>query len=57
MKVNRVIETETNCFKIGDQIHISHYTATCQEVTSIAAIFLLDQYLDKPMVMNERSRR
>lgn len=52
MKVNRVIETETNCFKIGDQIHVSHYTATCQEVTSIAAIFLLDQYLDKPMVMN-----
>ena len=52
MKVNRVIETETNCFKIGDQIHVGHYTATCQEITSIAAIFLLDQYLDKPMEMN-----
>ena len=43
MKVNRVIETETNCFKIGDQIHVGHYTATCQEITQIAAIFLLDQ--------------
>lgn len=52
MKVNRVIETETNCFKIGDQIHVGHYTATCQEITQIAAIFLLDQYLDKPMAMN-----
>ena len=52
MKVNRVIETETNCFKIGDQIHVGHYTATCQEITQITAIFLLDQYLDKPMEMN-----
>jgi len=52
MKVKRTIELETNDIQIGDQIHVSHYTATCQEVTSIAAIFLLDQYLDKPMVMN-----
>lgn len=55
MKVNRVIETETNCFKIGDQIHVGHYTATCQEVTSIAAIFLLDQYLDWPLPMNKKN--
>ena len=52
MKVKRTIELETNDIHVGDRIHVSHYTATCQEVTSIAAIFLLDQYLDKPMVMN-----
>ena len=52
MKVGRMSEIETNDIRIGDQIHVSHYTATCQEITSIAAIFLLDQYLDKPMVMN-----
>lgn len=52
MKVERMMEIETNDIRIGDQIHVSHYTATCQEITSIAAIFLLDQYLDKPMVMN-----
>lgn len=55
MKVNRVIETETNCFKIGDQIHVGHYTTTCQEVTSIAAIFLLDQYLDEAYPMNRKN--
>lgn len=52
MKVGRMSEIETNDIRIGDQIHVSNYTATCQEITSIAAIFLLDQYLDKPMVMN-----
>jgi len=52
MKVKRTIELETNDIQIGDQICVSHYTATCQEITSIAAIFLLDQYLDKPMAMN-----
>lgn len=54
MKVERMMEIETNDIRIGDQIHVSHYTATCQEITSIAAIFLLDQYLDKPMVMNRK---
>ena len=52
MKLERMTEIETNDIQIGDQIHVSHYTATCQEITSIAAIFLLDQYLDKPMAMN-----
>lgn len=52
MKLERMSEIETNDIRIGDQIHVGHYTATCQEITSIAAIFLLDQYLDKPMVMN-----
>ena len=52
MKLERMVEIETNDIRIGDQIHVGHYTATCQEITSIAAIFLLDQYLDKPMEMN-----
>ena len=52
MKLERMSEIETNDIQIGDQIRVGHYTATCQEITSIAAIFLLDQYLDKPMVMN-----
>ena len=52
MKLERMSEIETNDIRIGDRIHVSHYTATCQEITSIEAIFLLDQYLDKPMAMN-----
>ena len=52
MKLERMTEIETNDIRIGDRIHVSHYTATCQEITSLAAIFLLDQYLDEPMVMN-----
>lgn len=52
MKLERMSEIETNDIRIGDRIHVSHYTATCQEITSLAAIFLLDQYLDKPMEMN-----
>ena len=52
MKLERMSEIETNDIRIGDQIHVSHYTATCQEITSLAAIFLLDQYLDEPMAMN-----
>lgn len=45
MKVNRVIEVETNCFKIGDKIHVGKYTATCQKITPKSALFLLDQYI------------
>ena len=52
MKLERMSEIETNDIRIGDRIHVGKYTATCQEITSIAAIFLLDQYLDKPMAMN-----
>jgi len=55
MKLERMTKIETNDIRIGDQIHVSHYTATCQEITSIAAIFLLDQYLDKPMAMNRKN--
>ena len=52
MKIERMSEIETNDIRIGDQIHVSHYTATCQTVTQNRALFLLDQYLDKPMAMN-----
>ena len=52
MKVERMSEIETNDIWIGDQIHVSNYTATCQTVTQNRALFLLDQYLDKPMEMN-----
>jgi hypothetical protein len=50
-----VTEVETDCPKIGDQIRVKHYTATCQEITRKGAIFLLDQYLDKAFPMNWRS--
>ena len=39
-------------FKVGDQIEIGKYTATCQKVTKKGALFLLDQYLDEPFKMN-----
>lgn len=55
MKVKRMIEVETNCPEIGDKINIDHYTATCQEITPKGALFLMDQYLDKPMVMNRNN--
>lgn len=53
MRIQRLttIEEPTN-FLIGDKINIDHYTATCQEITPKGALFLLDQYLDEPMVMN-----
>ena len=52
MKVERMSEIETNDIHVGDRIHVGHYTATCQEITQSVAVFLLDQYLDKPMEMN-----
>ena len=39
-------------YQIGDQIQVGKYTAICQKVTDSAAIFLLDQYLDKAYQMN-----
>lgn len=43
-------------FKVGDQIKIGKYTATCQKVTKKeGAIFLLDQYLDKAYPMNKEN--
>lgn len=53
MKVTRKVEIETNEFRVGDQLNVGHYTATCQDVTPEGAVFLMDQYLDEPMPMNE----
>lgn len=55
MKVLRQQEVSiqtTGKFKVGDQIQVGKYTATCQKVTKKGAIFLLDQYLDEPFKMN-----
>ena len=52
MRVMRMKEVETNRPKIGDRISVWHYAATCQEITPKGTLFLLDQYLDKPMAMN-----
>lgn len=55
MKIERIAEIETTDIQIGDRIHVDHYTATCQEITPKGALFLMDQYLDKPMVMNRNN--
>lgn len=52
MKIERMTEIETSDIEIGDRIHVDHYTATCQEITPKGALFLMDQYLDKPYQMN-----
>lgn len=53
MKVLRQTEIETNEFRVGDQIRVGRYTATCQKTAEDGALFLLDQYLDEDMPMNE----
>lgn len=53
MKVLRQTEIETNEFRVGDQVLVGHYTATCQKTAEESALFLLDQYLDEAMPMNE----
>ena len=45
MKVERMLEIETNDIHVGDRIHVGKYTATCQNISSRAALFLLDQYI------------
>ena len=55
MKVKRMTEVETSDIKVGDRIHVDHYTATCQEITPKGALFFLDQYLDKAYPMNRRN--
>ena len=55
MKIGRMTEIETADIQIGDRIHVDHYTATCQEITQKGALFLMDQYLDKSMVMNRNN--
>ena len=54
MKVERLAEVETTNIQIGDRIHVDHSTATCQEITPKGALFLMDQYLDKPYAMNAK---
>ncbi len=44
-----------NEFKVGDQIEVGKYTATCQKVTRKGALFLLDQYLDTAYQMNRKN--
>ncbi len=58
MKVLRKQEIEIRIaddFKIGDQIVVGKYTATCQTVTRKGALFLLDQYLDTAYQMNREN--
>ena len=55
MIVMRRVKIEVNRPKIGDRIHVDHYTATCQEITPKGAIFLLDQYLDEAYPMNRKN--
>ena len=52
MIVMRRVKIEVNRPKIGDRIHVDHYTATCQKLTPKGALFLLDQYLDRAFPMN-----
>ena len=48
MKVYRtVMKKNPDRFEVGDVIKLGKYTATCQLVDDLA-IFMLDQYLDKP---------
>ena len=55
MKIERMTEIETPFIKVGDRIHVDHYTATCQEITPKGTLFLLDQYLDKTYAMNAKN--
>lgn len=57
MKITRKIQIETTEVRVGDQIQVGKYTATCQAVPDAEyAIFLLDQYLDKPMAYNRNGK-
>lgn len=44
MKLERMVEIETeietNDIRIGDRIHVDHYTATCQEITPKGVLFM-----------------
>lgn len=57
MKITRKIEIETTDVRVGDQIQVGKYTATCQTIPAPGcALFLLDQYLDKGMAYNRNSK-
>lgn len=53
MRVFRKVEIDTDVFRVGDQIRVGHYTATCQKVIKKGYLMLLDQYLDEVMQMVE----
>ena len=63
MKVERMMEIETNDIHVGDRIHVGKYTATCTDTTtqlfwfksssSNAALFLLDQYITNKCCLRE----
>lgn len=63
MKVERMVEIETNDIHVGDRIHVGKYTATCtgtitqlfwlKSSSSNAAIFLLDQYITNKGCLRE----
>ena len=56
MKITRTMTIDTNEIQVGDRIEVGHYTATCQKLPGEGlALFLLDQYLDKPMQMNRKN--
>lgn len=42
-------------FKVGDQIEIGKYTATCQKITKNGVLFLMDQYLDTAYPINREN--
>ena len=46
--VTRTAQLTTDQLQVGDKIEVGKYTATCQRIADSGAIFLLDQYLDKP---------
>lgn len=57
MKITRKTEIETTDVRVGDQIQVGKYTATCQAVPAAGyALFMLDQYLDKGMAYNRNGK-
>lgn len=52
MLILRKQELQVKDILVGDQIKVGKYTATCQTVMEGKAVFMLDQYLDKPYSMN-----
>lgn len=52
LRKQEAIVNDISDLKVGDQIKVGKYTATCQKVIDKGAIFMLDQYLDKAYRMN-----
>lgn len=57
MKITRKTEIEVTEARVGDQIQVGKYTATCQKIPGPGlGLFLLDQYLDKGMAYNRNGK-